>query len=638
MKISDPELALLRTYPQNSRVYLGVERGVTILSARVDGHHDEGATEIQLKDVAFADGFDAGDLLKGMTVALHSVAGNNRRVDAAFLAYDGGTDILTISENVRQCDDNFYVTVYSSMKLWRLDDDSFDTQQHYPPFAIAGGMRAGFVDEPLSFLGANSYHPLGRTLASPLWKFFDDATLESGSLSALGTVDDPNIVSWASAGEKLFRFRIDDSEGERARTFAPVLIFERDGDNAPYAEFVTRGLKWNGAGWSCDFTVYGTADTTEFPPQARIVVWSENWYGDTKANIGGALRGMGEKEFEGWIRPETITANADEKSVSFTAETTEALFRKHLPNLTLRDGDDVTDADTFAGLDVTKAVLRVIRQTTLSAIADVFLALFEYPLDPLVDIASGTMQAQIAQSLISKFGYIAGSRFGSVTIGRNRNLLTAEMRAGLKGSAIRFTPQDWLDVQVERVRGGSVARAHLEGKTGDDTPIAADYPVSGFASNGDTIEDMGWLFKDQAQADELAELVYRRENRGVKGITLRLPNYCVLEPAFQEFFSVQLLSAFNNRGINWDERHFQCTDMQIDFGEGYKTVTLRGEASRFTGGEEAWAPDPSQVPQYVYGYDQNLGMDTGTDDPFDSVVDSADDFIVDSADRFVIVA
>lgn len=611
MKITDAEHTLLRTYPHASKISLGVERGITILSARVDGHHAQGETEILLTDETFASGFDADDLIRGMTVSLHSAAVNDRRVDAAFLDYDAGTHILTITPNARQCDDDFYVTVFSAMKLWRVEEPTWDGDQHYPPFAIAGPARAGFTDEPLNFIGANSYSPIGRTLETPHWKFFQDETIESGTVNDLGTVDDPVVVSWASAGEKLFRFRIDDSEGERGRTYRPVLIFDRTGDDAPYSDVIVRNCRWNGGGWSAQFTVYGAATRADdFPPQARVVLFAEDWYGATKQSIGGCLRGMSEVVFDGWIREGTTKVSAEENSVSFTADSIDAMMaRLAMPNLTLRDGLDTTDWHTFAGLNATKAIIHLIQQhTTLAQVADVFIATFDYELD-IVDIPQSNLLAQLTQSVLSKFGYAAGSRFGSVTLARDKNLLTEEMRAGLKGAAILFAPQDWLSLDIGEERFGSIAQVTLEGKDGDDVPILAKYPTTGFGHNGDVVVDSGWIFKDQAQADELAELLYKRGNRGVKHLALRLPNYRVLEPAFQEFFSVYLPSAYNTRGFNWSSKQCHAVGMSIDFGNGFITVNVEGELSRFSDDAEGWDPDTAQTLEHVAGYDQNLTAD-----------------------------
>lgn len=627
MKVTDSEHTLLKTYPQASKWYLGVERGLTLMSARVDGDHAQGDTTILLKDVTFASGFDASDLVRGMSVALQYAAVNDRRVDAAFLDYDSGTQNLTVTPNARQCDDDFYVTVYSSMKLWRVDEPAWSGAQKYPPFAVIGPARAGFANENLNFIGANSYSPIGRTLTSPQWKFFQDATIVSGTTSDLGTVTSPVVVKWATAGEKLVRFRIDDSASERGRTFRPVLIFDRTGANAPYAEVIVRNCRYNGAGWSADFTVYGAATRQDdFPPQARVVLFAEDWYGSAKGSIGGCLRGMSGIIFDGFIREGSIRVSAEEDSVSFVAESVNALMaRLAMPNFTLRDGDDATDWHTFAGLDATKAMLHLIQQhTTLAQVADVFTATFDYALD-ILDIPQAHLLAQLTQSVLSKFGYAAGSRFGSITLARDRNLLTEDMRAGLKGAAIVFAAEDWLELQIGEERFGSVAQVTLEGKDGDDVLLRAVYPATGFGHNGEVVVDSGWIFKDQAQADELALLMYKRGNRGVKHVSLRLPNYRVVEPAFQEFFSVTLPSAQNTRGFNWSGKHCHATAMSIDFGDGFMTVSVEGELSRFSDDAEGWDPNEGLTLEHVFGYDQNLTADEsiGINDDLPLIADSA---------------
>jgi len=500
MKLSASELALLRAYPQASKVYLGVERGVTLLTARADGNHAEGDTTIQLTGVVLPTG-DADDLVRGMTVALASVASNDRRVDAAFLSYDSGTEILTISANARQVDDGFYVTVYSSMKLWKVPPDpDWDA-----PFAIMGPPRMGFAGEPLAFMGANSYSPLGRTLTAYQWRKYD-AALVSGSLSIPNTAANPLVLVWNTAGEYLVRLKVTDDEGKTGIRYCPVLIFDRAGLNAPYTDVIVRNCAYSGRGWSAGFQVYAeAADNDTFPPQALVLLSTlgEDYYGGVKQSVGGCYRGASDMLFAGWIQAESVNVDAEEKSVSFVADSIEQwMDRLTMPNATLRQTDTDFNLLTF---NSAYAVLDRLRHTTLAAIADVFLALFDYQLE-IVDLTQGSLLTQITQSLIGKYGYVAGSRFGSVTIARDKNLLTAAMRAGLKDSALLFTPEDWLDLTIDKERFASVAQWHIEGKDGEDTPIAADYPVSGPGHNGAVLEDTGWIFLDQAQADELVEL------------------------------------------------------------------------------------------------------------------------------------
>lgn len=626
-KIDTTELALLRTRPQKARWWLGVQQGVTLLTARVDGNHAEGDTTILLKNVVYD---DLTDLVRGMTVSIAALIINDRKVSAVFLSYDSGTKILTIGPNAVTATDDLYVTVYSVFHLWKVDAPTWDGAQHIPPIPIMGPPRAGFINEPLAFTGDNSYSPLGYNLTTYAWKKFD-ANLVSGSLSAANDVDNPLKLEWDAAGEYLVRLQVTDDAGETAKTFRPVLIYERTGVNAPYDEFIIKNARWNGRGWSADFTVYGDASENEFPPEATIIVWSEDYYGDTQQNIGGAYRGASEIKFVGWIRDNSVRANADDKSVRFTVDSIDAVMaRLTMPSFTFRDGNDNTGWTQFNGLAIDKAALHIIQQrTTLALMADVFMALFRFEVG-ILDVPEASLYDQLNQSIApAVFGYVAGSRFGSVTIARDRNVLTDEQRAYLNTASIMLTSADWLTLEIGKEHFASLARVRLEGRLADDTPVASIFPTTGPGHNGETRVISGLLFDTQAQADELAQRIYRKGNRRIKSASITLPLYCILEPAFQEYFTVILLSSENEANYNWAStlngdqgREFTCSAMSLEFADGFITVSLAGEASLFGAHGAEWTPLVTIPPrQWLPGYDQ--GAD-GTVTPFVMLTDDAD--------------
>jgi hypothetical protein len=120
-----------------------------------------------------------------------------------------------------------------------------------------------------------------------------------------------------------------------------------------------------------------------------------------------------------------------------------------MPSFTFRDGDDATNWYTFTDLTLDKALLHILQQeTTLPTMCDVFVGLFGFQYAGPLDVPQAPLYDQISQSILQAcFGYIAGSRFGSVTIARHRTMLTADMRAYLNTASIQFTILDWLDFE-----------------------------------------------------------------------------------------------------------------------------------------------------------------------------------------------
>lgn len=637
-KVTSTELNRLRTHPHATKLYLGVEHGTTLLTAQIDGDHVRGDTTLLLKNVVCA---DTSDLRRGMTVSISANAANDRKISAVFLSYDSGTLTLTIGPNAIDAYDNQYVVVYTAFHMWKLDAPTWDGSQHIEPFAIMGPPRAGFINESLSFTGDNSYSPLGYTISTYLWKKFD-AVLVSGDLNAANTQDSPLALSWAAAGEYLVKLKVTDDAGEIGVSFRPVLMYERTGANAPYSDFVIRNFRWNGQGWSADFTVYGDGSEDEFPPESLVVVWAEDWYGapsdSTKQSIGGAYRGASEIVFCGWIRANTVRANAEDKSVRFTLDSIDAVMaRLTMPSFTFRDGDDTTGWTTFNNLTLDKAALHIIQQrTTLPLMADVFVSLFGFELG-ILDVPEASLYDELNQSIVpAVFGYVAGSRYASVTIARDKNNLTAAQRAYLSTASIMFTSADWLELEIEKESFASVGRVRLEGRLADDTPVAANHPPTGPGHSGEQRVYSGLLFDSQAQATELAARIYRKANRRIKSVRMRMSNYRVPEPAFQEYFTVILQADENEGGYTWNNslngdtgREFTCSGMAMEYADGILLVEIVGDASVFGANGADWTPLASVPPrQYLPGYYQ--GAD-GSVTAFVALTDDASTILTDDA-------
>jgi hypothetical protein len=178
----------------------------------------------------------------------------------------------------------------------------------------------------------------------------------------------------------------------------------------------------------------------------------------------------------------------------------------------------------------------------------------------------------------------------------------------------------------------TTAQVILEGKQGDDTLVRGVYPSSGPSRNGAIVTQSGYLFFDQDQANELAHALWRQDNRQLKGITLRLPNYRVLEPAFEEYATVILLTAENTRGINWDNvlngdqgREVVTKGASITFNEGALMVTYDFAVSVHGAHGVSWdVLDPAPVLQWCYGYGQ------AAETPVALLLDTSGDRLLDS--------
>lgn len=585
LPISAPKQTQLRRYPQRSKFYLGIQRGATLYSARVNGAQATGATAIPLNNASGT----AGNVKNGMTVYFGSTAGGKNLGAARIKGLSGST--LTIAANGLTLANGTFVTISNIFRLWPVnnDDPAFGGQA-FPPVPLIGSARAGFVGEDIAFASDRSFSPVSTSITSTLWDFNGGTIRSGGTTASVGDNTNPLKVRFPAAGEYAISCTKTDSNALSTTAFRPVLVYDRgQGTNAPFTNF--RVVKCEGtypAGWNATFRVYGTADEAAFPSGGQVVLFAEDWYGPQKLSIGGA-EAQPEIIYTGFILKATVSTSSTLKYVDIETSSVDEMMKLEYCNaVSFKQSGSPANWHEISSMTVAKCLWHfVIYHTTLLNMVDVIIYDGSKSVTAL-DIASNTMHNILDQQFLKPvFGNACGSRFGELYLQRNFQMISVSQRQSLSPSQITFEKDDWRgDLSFGDEPITKVSQVHLECYLPDLTAVIADSPT--YPSDyGDRLQDSGYLVTDGPDAVVEASRLRGWRNNQFPSLGIKLANYRVLEPASQDFCQIRLKLADNTRGLNWDAgpglgKEFITRGASFLIDKGYLLATYQLEGAVYS--------------------------------------------------------
>ena len=302
MILSASDLALLRSQPHLSNVYLSIFQPKTVMACQVNN-----ASGTKGDRTIYYDSVTTGSYTSieaDMTMLIGSTAGASDigkiRVRSA------GTGSFLVAENSDiQWADNLYLTVLDyidivpifqrlvetgkgdevDMIIYKDYDIAYTNQNSVlGTFVNAGPHRAIFRDGGVAqvyYSASGTYNVNGSTLTY-YWAF------EGGSPSgANGMV--PGYVSYNAAGHYRTRLIVSGSAGESDVTYRYLSVYDRpnEGPFLPIMEFEVSQLEGSrqGNGYTANIAVHQILPTLQ--DNALVVIFTDDWYGNTKVSLGG---------------------------------------------------------------------------------------------------------------------------------------------------------------------------------------------------------------------------------------------------------------------------------------------------------------------------------------------------------------
>lgn len=640
------EKTILRTTPFRSKFYMVIEKGTSLFTAKVNNPAIiKGATVITYDT-------DLGEakVLPGMTLfnkALDEIG--NEKGSARIKSINTTTNQITIEPNSIDWKDNEDLLVDGVFRLYRIlpkivagvvkeDTDKTYTNQNdkdkQKPVALMGCDRYAWTGKAISFYGWRSFAKArdgaGNRygIASYQWDF-DGGTILAGNATDPGTPDSPISVKWNTPGERHVSLLVTDDNGNTHKAYRPGIVVDRpgEGDSPPYQEFEVESLEgdWESGEWRASIRVMGDATPSEFPNNARVIIWAEDWYGDTKQSLGG------------WYGQEDILlcANVIEDSVRQDAETGEVTFEIASITNQLKELDvwplnfkNVVGAPTawheFKDMTVEDIFWHIVEEhSTLKNVADIFIwtGVSGGKRVDFFDASEASIYDQLDQQLLSAiFGHLVSSRYSSAHGNRNFNMLNMDQRIQVGRVMMNLEKQDWMDdleIAGEKHRD-AICQVDFIGfiynNNGDPIEVYSLAPenqknfgrvekTSGILLTGATIEAA------QPEANELSGLYLAYQNIRFPSLTAKLRNYRIFDPAHQDLVGLAVQPADTPRGYDWYDSEtgrakefiVRRVSYEIDHEAGYMTAVLGLEASTWgkdgTSGEYPPIPPPDEPPE-----------------------------------------
>lgn len=328
--LTPAQLAIQRTQPQATNLFLSVYKPTTTLSARVTGTYTFGAMSISYTPVTGSylnvfpdsvlllgtspDDDDIGRIrVRSITNSTVSIAENDfTLISGTYMTFLNYVDIVAVYPRIIQDPNNVENVIF-----YKDYDIPYSNQNSiYGTFPCAGPHRATFASATgtVYYSATGTYNVLGNPVTYQ-WEF--EGGTPTGSTSFV-----PGYVAYNTPGHyktKLTVYASGTVGNTIDTTYRFVSVYDRPelGDNPPT-------LKWelmdfsgdrSGGGYSVGFRVFENLGDIE--PNALVVLFADDVYGVDTVSLGGNATNSSEIVFVGYILGDTIKFNYKESYVEF---------------------------------------------------------------------------------------------------------------------------------------------------------------------------------------------------------------------------------------------------------------------------------------------------------------------------------
>lgn len=331
---------ILRKRPQSTKLYLSIFQPQIVFQAQInDGTIDKGARSITYDSVSLG---SFTSIVGNATMWIGTTPGAK---DIGKIRVRSATaSVITVSENENiEWADNLYLTVFYFVELWPIypriiqnpsniedtlwykDYDIVYTNQNsiLGTFADAGPHRAAFEGDSLYYSSTGTYNLLGNSL-NYNWTF------EGGTPSSSSSAN-PGYVVYPTDGHYVTRLQVSGSNGAVDTTYRYVSIYDRigQGSNTPVLkwEMSNLGGSRDEGGYKASFKVYEEVDIQE---NSIVVLFADDWYGDTNQSFGGNYPNAEKIFFVGHILEDSIHYDYLHSYVEFSVASLTQLMKDAL--------------------------------------------------------------------------------------------------------------------------------------------------------------------------------------------------------------------------------------------------------------------------------------------------------------------
>jgi len=612
------ELVLLRTRPQQTRLWLSIYKPETVFQARVN----EPSIVMGERQVQYS-GASSGtyaNIENGMTMLVGTTLGGNEK--GKIRVRSATPSVLTVAENSHiNWADGDYLTVLNFFEitamyprivlvsgtmntLWYKDYDIDYTNQNdvLGTNICMGSHFAGFLENgncPVYYSSTGTHNFLGEPLEY-LWEF-------EGGTPATSTDADPGYVIYDTPGHyttKLTVSNVGTPKFIEDISYRHISIYDRpeNGLNTPILHWEMEDLQGSRdtGGYTTRIKIY--ENIVNIADNALVVIFSENWYGNTKQSIGGNAQNRQSIVFCGYITKGSIQYNYKDSFVEFdVGSPTEIMKQVEGFSVAVQSSPDPSsDTDPnipskwvlIKDLDVERGIYHYLKWHSTALLCNDFefrgtnqlIQYFDSDRTSLYDAIQTFLNGTILGALVSD----------------KQGKLWAETDISAISSAITNTPitlnmtyRDWMEEPVidERkipaissIEMGGMECILATGSYGS-IPYLSSAPgsVPGYGGENEQIE--GLAVASQASLDELVGNVYAYKNSKYPSIPLNLSqNFGNLDIAPQEAIEMNIVASDTVRGITMVNKPFAIREVSWKYAAEQQIFLSSVELSEITEG------------------------------------------------------
>ena len=594
------EPTLLASHGQHSRVYMAVKPMTVVYRARVD---QTVLSTDMINAITFVEvSGTLGLVLPGMLMLVGSSPDGSekgfvriRSTPSATVFYIGETSEIAF-------EDEDYLTVINDFPLLDkpvntdsgvtcIDSEILYVDQHkyMAPVPIMGPLVAvaELVEASVSLtLTPGASYCLGSSISAS-WS----ATGPAAVTITNGTTASPTLA-FTVAGWYRIKLIVTGANTKTATGYRWVLVWDQDNAPALLSQQAAVDSPTGDADsgvWEFNATLWDHADLANVAECALVVLFAEDWYGDTKQSIG-PIPGWENVIACGWIAGETIDWNPRAGSVKFTVRgpawwlqqiDTQVVTIKNVNNA------DPTTWDQIEDLDVDKALWHVAHwRSTITSMIDIFLPGDTTPVQSL-DGGLGSIWDAL-RSIARRVGAAPiCDRYGRIFIQIDPQLMPYP-RSTIP-IVMDVSKSNWKDsVQLERrvIKSTSIVELNALSFNGTiSTQLWSRAPgnLSGAYGRSEPVD--GYIIVDQASANELAGMILAQRNNPHPVVPLKIAaNNRMIDIAPLQYLTQSIASGDTKRGITWSTRKLIPRRIQLVINSKTGSIYPEIEAEAETGG------------------------------------------------------
>jgi hypothetical protein len=569
MRLSPAQLELLRTRPQSSRLHLSIFQPRTVFQAQVNNvSAARGDRTIPFDSVSFG---SISAVESGFTLLVGSTAGAQDIGKIRVRSTTASTLVVSENSNIKWAD-NLFLTVLRYVELWPIyprivqnpvniadsifykDYDIVYTNQNsiLGTFVNSGPHRAGeMITGAISFYysSTGTYNLLGSSLVHD-WAF--EGGLPTGSTSA-----DPGNVVYGTAGHYVTRHTVSGSNGSMDTTYRYVSVY--DAAHPPILKWDVSSINGSRdeAGYKANFKVYENITLDE---NAVVVLYADDWYGNTNQSLGGNYPNAEKIFFVGYILEGSIHYDYQHSFVEFSVGSVTELMKQSLGfSVSVASMASPTRWYELLDLDCRRAIYHYLRwHTTVLNISD-----FQFVGD---DRKIQFFDADRASMFDAIDNLMRNTLIGTVASDRQGKLWTeVEAKAydnptGTFTSIMEITKRDWMgEPSIDERLSDSLSYLEYGGiaysgvVTGTFAALLGSAPGNAPSFRGKIETHEGLALLGQSQLNQMVANVWANENSDFPKIGLEMGiDARNLDIAPQDVTDVHILASdtVHNRAIN----------------------------------------------------------------------------------------